>query len=336
MIHAQLLTLAFLALPAASAAPTDPISGSWKGLLNGFYPLEAILTLKGNKVTGVTRFAKIDFPVTGTFNAQKNLVTYTFVFANKTSTVNLSLKGNTLSGTSKNKTNVKGDTMTMTRVSSTTATGMSTTGKAEPYIMTGTVRDEKGKSIADVEVFADHTAFYNMNALGKTDAQGRYRIALAHQPGTWNAGAYLRQQFGGEPVEVRLSPDDDTPFDGSKGAVRNFTYKASDAPVGKVYTSIAHSNVELDYDTLEFTFTPDGPNAAGSTAPLTRKFVFGSGVPNVPLGRYKVSATQVLNGVKQQLLLSSRLQKEASTDVLAAFTHDSHYGETLELFLSNP
>ncbi|THF70910.1 hypothetical protein E7T06_04950 [Deinococcus sp. Arct2-2] len=334
MTHVRLLALTLLALPAASAAPLDPVSGSWKGLLNGFAPLEASLTLKGNRVTGVTHFAKMDFPVTGSFNAQKNLVTYTFKWVDgKTATVNLKLGGNTLSGTYQVHTNSKENIMTLTRVSSTAA---SAPGKAGPYVMTGVVRDEKGKPLAGVEVFADHTAFYNMNALGKTDAQGRYRIALAHQPGTWNAGAYLRGEVGRQLFEVRLSPDDDTPFDGSKGAVRNFTYKASDAPGGKVYTSIAHSNVELDYDSLEFTFTPDGPNATGSTRPFTRKFVVGSGVQNVPLGRYRVSATQVLNGVRQQLLLSSRLQKEASTNVRAAFTHDSHYGETLELFLNNP
>ncbi|MBB5363829.1 hypothetical protein [Deinococcus humi] len=337
MMYVRLLALALLIQPVATATSADPISGSWQGLLDGFYPLEATLTLKGNKVTGVTHFAKMDFPLTGTFDTKKNIVTYTFKWVDgKTATVNLKLGGNTLSGTYQVHTASKDNTMSMTRVSLVTGTTANAAGKAGPYVMTGMVRDEKGKPIAGVQVFADHTAYYNMNALGTTDAQGRYRIALAHQPGTWAAGAYLRQSFGGEPVEVRLSPDDDTAFDGSLGAVRNFTYKASDAPSGKVYTSIAHSNVELDYDSLEFTFTPDGPNAAGTTAPFTRKFVFGSGVQNVPLGGYRVSATQVLNGVRQQLLLSSRSQKEASTSVRAAFTHDTHYGETLELFLSNP
>ena len=51
----------------------------------------------------------------------------------------------------------------------------------------------------------------------------------------------------------------------------------------------------------------------------------GSGVPNVPLGRYRVSATQVLNGVNQQLLLSSRQQKNEAPSVLADFTDDSHF-----------
>ncbi|MBZ9749886.1 hypothetical protein K7W42_03305 [Deinococcus sp. HMF7604] len=346
MTYARLLAVAFFALPAALPAlstgtgvafaattPASPLSGAWKGKIDGLYDVEVSLTLQGTRVTGLTRFAQKDFPVSGTWDAARNLVTYSFkYFDGRTNTVKATLKGNTLNGAytwSKGKPG----TMTLTRVASGTAAG---SDKAAAYVMTGTVRNDKGNPIAGVEVFADHTAFYNMNAVGKTDAQGRYRIPLAQQPGTWNAGAYLRGEVGGQPFEVRLSPDNDTPFDGSKGAVRDFTYKASNAPSGKVYTYLSHSNVEVDYDQLEFTFTPDGPNAAGSTAPFSVKNKPGYGMPDVPLGRYKVSATQVLNGVKQPLLLSSRGQQKASLIVLAAFTYDSHYGQTLELFLENP
>ncbi|MFC4454247.1 carboxypeptidase regulatory-like domain-containing protein [Deinococcus sonorensis] len=210
-------------------------------------------------------------------------------------------------------------------------------GSASAYVMTGTVRTEAGAPIAGVQVFADHTAYYNMNALGTTDAQGHYRIPLAHQPGTWNAGAYMQLKVAGESYEVRLSPDLDTPFDGSQGAVRNFTFKASDAPSGKVNIYLAHSNVELDYDTLEYTFTPDGPNVLGDTAPITRKVVFGYGIKNVPIGRYKVSATQMLNGVKQQMRLRSVDQPEFVPSVLAQFHDDGdRYGVTMELYIANP
>ncbi|MBZ9749896.1 carboxypeptidase-like regulatory domain-containing protein [Deinococcus sp. HMF7604] len=210
-------------------------------------------------------------------------------------------------------------------------------GAVSAWTMTGTVKTEAGEPLAGVRVFADHTAFYNMNAEGVTDAQGRYTVALAHQPGSWAAGAYMNLKVGEQTFEARLKPNDDTSFDGSKGAVRDFTFKASDAPAGKVNTYIAHSNVELDYDTLVFTFTPDGPNVMGSTAPFTRPFVDGYGVQNVPLGRYRVSAVHVLNGTRQQLLLSSDDQEEFATSVLALF-HDNHdrYGITMELSLKNP
>ncbi|WP_019012107.1 hypothetical protein [Deinococcus aquatilis] len=210
-------------------------------------------------------------------------------------------------------------------------------GTFTPYVMNGTVRTEAGEPLAGVEVFADHTAFYNMNALGKTDTQGRYRIALAHQPGTWAAGGYLRLSFGGQTYEVRLSPDNDTPFDGAQGAVRDFTLSADDLPSGKVNPYVAHSAVELDYDSLEFTFTPDGPNIMGSTTPFTRPFTDGSGVLDVPIGRYFVSATHLLNGVKEQFLLSSADQKTFAPRVLAMFHNEGdRYGNTMELYLKNP
>ncbi|BDP43989.1 hypothetical protein DAETH_39580 (plasmid) [Deinococcus aetherius] len=309
---------------AALAAPASTLGGAWKGKLDGFYELDAKFTVQGNSVTGVLRFAKMDFPLRGIWDNAKNLVTFKYTYAKEIHTVKATLRGSTLTG------------FDISPKGKQTAVSLTRVTTAGAYVMTGTVRDEKGNPIAGVEVFADHTAYYDMNAVGKTDAQGRYTITLAHQPGTWNAGAYLRGEAGGQPFEVRLSPDNDTPFDGSKGAVRDFTYKASTGATGKVYTTVAHSAVELDYETLEFTFTPDGPNAAGSTAPFNRKFVMGSGVPDIPLGRYRVSATQVLNGVRQQLLLSSRLQKNEATSVLAEFTDDSHYGKTLELFLKNP
>lgn len=210
-------------------------------------------------------------------------------------------------------------------------------GTSAPYTMSGSVKTESGAPLAGVEVFADHTAYYNMNALGTTDAQGRYRIALAHQPGSWAAGAYLKLKLGAERFEVRLAPDNDVPFDGSKGAVRNFTLKASDLPRGTVNTYAAHSDVELDYASLSFTFTPDGPNILGSTAPFKRPYVDGSGVQNVPLGRYRVSATQRRGGVTEQLLLSSADQKSFASSVTAAF-HDAgdRYGPTMELYLKNP
>lgn len=101
--------------------------------------------------------------------------------------------------------------------------------------------------------------------------------------------------------------------------------------------SLAHSNVELDYDSLEYTFTPDGPNVTGSVTPITRKVVFGSGIQDVPLGRYRVGATQVLNGVRQQLLLRPVDQPEFAPSVLALFHDDGdRSGITMELSIKNP
>lgn len=67
--------------------------------------------------------------------------------------------------------------------------------QATPYIMTGVVKNSAGQPLSGVEVFADNTLslYHNMNALGTTDAQGRYRIELPCEVGTWRPGAYVQR-----------------------------------------------------------------------------------------------------------------------------------------------
>ncbi|GGO31815.1 carboxypeptidase-like regulatory domain-containing protein [Deinococcus humi] len=203
------------------------------------------------------------------------------------------------------------------------------------YTVTGRILTEAGQPLAGVQVTASHTVSYTYGS-GVTDAQGRYRIALAQQLGSWNVSATMTLTFGGEDFEVRLAPEDDNPFAGAHGAVRDFVYRAKDAPKGKVFDYIDNSNVEIDYNTMEVTFTPDGPNSAHSTAPFMVKYPFGYGLPDIPLGQYKVTATHVRNGVKEQLLIATRDNPNYLPQAVARFLNDSHYGPNMELFWKNP
>lgn len=203
------------------------------------------------------------------------------------------------------------------------------------YTVTGRILTEDGEPLAGVEVTASHTVTVSYGT-AKTDAQGRYRVALPQQLGSWDISASMTLTFGGEDFEVRLAPEIDTPFAGSQGAVRDFVYRAKDAPKGKVFAYIDDSDVEIDYSTLEVTFTPDGPNAARSTEAFTVQYPFGYGLPDIPLGQYYVTASQVRGGVKEQLLIATRDNPNHSARALARFLPDSHYGPTLELFWKNP
>lgn len=202
------------------------------------------------------------------------------------------------------------------------------------YIVTGRIITEGGQPLAGVQVTAMHTVSYTYSS-AVTDAQGRYRLTLPQQLGSWAVGASMTLTFDGQDFDVPLSPEDDTPFAGSQGAVRDFVYRAGDAPKGKVLDYIDNSNVDIDYSTLEVTFTPDGPNAAGSTEAFTVKYPFGSGLPDLPLGQYSVTASQMRGGVKEQLLIATRDNPNYSARALARFLPDSHYGPTLELFWKN-
>ncbi|GAA3829169.1 carboxypeptidase-like regulatory domain-containing protein [Deinococcus aetherius] len=203
------------------------------------------------------------------------------------------------------------------------------------YTVTGRILTEDGEPLAGVEVTASHTVTVSYGT-AKTDAQGRYNIALPQQLGSWDISASMTLTFGGEDFQVRLAPEIDTPFAGSQGAVRDFVYRAGDAPKGKVFASIGNSDVEIDYSTLEVTFTPDGPNAARSTEAFTVQYPFGFGLPDIPLGQYHVTASHVRGGAREQLLIATRDNPSYVTRALARFLPDSHYGPTLELFWKNP
>ncbi|WP_019587835.1 carboxypeptidase-like regulatory domain-containing protein [Deinococcus apachensis] len=203
------------------------------------------------------------------------------------------------------------------------------------YTVTGRVLTEAGEPLAGVEVTASHTVSYTYGS-AKTDAQGRYHIALPHTLGSWDVGASMTLTFGGQNFDVRLSPEDDHPFAGSQGAVRDFVYRAEDTPKGKVLDYIDNSNVEIDYSTLEVTFTPDGPNAAKNTETVTVKYPYGYGLPDLPLGQYYVTASHRRGGVNEQLLIATRDNPNYAARALARFLPDSHYGPTLELFWKNP
>ncbi|MFC6663357.1 hypothetical protein [Deinococcus multiflagellatus] len=71
------------------------------------------------------------------------------------------------------------------------------------------------------------------------------------------------------------------------------TFDAGKKP-HKAETNAAYSAVEVAYDTL--VFTPDGPNTARSTAPLTWRSTAGFGMPRIPLARNRIRAPQGLNG----------------------------------------
>ncbi|MFC6663355.1 carboxypeptidase-like regulatory domain-containing protein [Deinococcus multiflagellatus] len=203
------------------------------------------------------------------------------------------------------------------------------------YTVTGRILTESGQPLAGVEVTATHTVSYTYGT-AKTDAQGRYTIALPQQLGSWDVVAYRALTACGQTFEVRLAPEVDTPFAGAQGAVRDFVYRKENAPRGKVYDYIDNSDVEIDYSTLEVTFTPDGPNAAGSTEAFTVKYPFGYGLPDMPLGAYFVTASHQRGGQKEGLLIKTRDNPTYAPRVRGCFLPDSHYGPTLELFWKNP
>ena len=167
--------------------------------------------------------------------------------------------------------------------------------------VTGTVVDAAGRPLAGVQVFADNTLFYNTNAIGVTDAQGRYRIDVRQPIGTWHMTAQLTRTFAGRSYRFYLHPDVDTPFPGVDGAVRNFDWRLSGQTAdggffgGPVYTHIDPrgwmADDEVEIEDIELTFTPVGPLVDGSTGAVHTIRLGGPAADKyVPIGKYRVTA----------------------------------------------
>lgn len=201
--------------------------------------------------------------------------------------------------------------------------------------MTGRVTAEWGEPLAGVEVYVEHTETRSY-AKGVTDAQGRYAIPIPQEPGLWSAVAYRVMTYSGRDIPVYLFPQDRTPFPAAQGAIRDFVFRVEDAPKGTVIDEIDSLDVEIDYDTLEVTFTPDGRNAANSTEPFTVKYRFGYGLPSVPLGEYFVTATQERGGRREPMLIATRDDPTYVLRAHARFQPDTIHVLAMELFWNNP
>lgn len=174
-------------------------------------------------------------------------------------------------------------------------------------VVTGSVVDTRGNPLAGVQVIADNTLFYNTNAVGVTDAQGRYRIDVGQPVGTWHMTAHLRREFEGRTYDLSLHPDNDAPFAGTEGAVRNFRWRLTGARAdglgfygGTVQFLVDPQGWAADahQTDVELTFTPVGPLIDGSTGQtLTLRANQGLfTIRDVPLGKYAITARYAPEG----------------------------------------
>lgn len=165
---------------------------------------------------------------------------------------------------------------------------------AEPWVVKGRVVDEQGRPVARAKILADNELLYNSYASGTTGPDGRYRIQLPHVHVTWNAGGRANRVVAGEKIETTLSPDNDDSFAGNTGAVRNFTLRAAgERPDGGHYGAsvVIYSEPGSIFDTVgvQVKFEPlDGRPAFTGVVKNTGD---GNAVPDVPVDRYRISAT---------------------------------------------
>ncbi|WP_169807679.1 carboxypeptidase-like regulatory domain-containing protein [Herbidospora mongoliensis] len=178
-------------------------------------------------------------------------------------------------------------------------------GTIEPGVLRGRVVDAAGKPIKGAEIVADNQLLYNSNAVVRTDGDGFYRVDT-NVATTFHATATVTSEYNGQEYTLSLAPDDDGPFAGPSGAIRNFTWKLTGKQAdglgfygGKVLfyldsTDPLNPDAFLEDEKVRLTLTPDGPLIDGSEGPpivgMATRNGDGSGLEDVPISRYRITA----------------------------------------------
>ncbi|WP_067179943.1 carboxypeptidase-like regulatory domain-containing protein [Microtetraspora niveoalba] len=204
-------------------------------------------------------------------------------------------------------------------------------GEIEPGVLKGRVVDAEGGPVAGALIAADNQMVYNSNLIVPTDADGFYRVET---PGsfTFHATGTVTRRLDGREYVMDLEPDDDNPYAGPEGAIRNFTWRLAGTKPGDrghyggavlFYLNAAdpgNPEVFLEDEKVTLTLTPQGPLIDGSTGRTitarAERTPDGSGLPSVPIGRYRITASYE----DRQLRVRSRGDEEYAREVVADFT----------------
>lgn len=180
----------------------------------------------------------------------------------------------------------------------------------EAGFVKGRLVNAQGQPIAGATVYAGHQTYYNTNVAVVTDADGYYKLDIDQPGGTWSVHAQLTRPYNGTTYTFYVYADEATPISGTSGAIRNLTWKLSGAipgtDNGKYGAKVAYydnSSIYIRGEEIELTLVPQGPLADGSTggtitARATASFAMtgttiGSGLDDVPMGRYRIAARYV-------------------------------------------
>lgn len=175
----------------------------------------------------------------------------------------------------------------------------------EPGWVQGRVVDEAGNPVVGAEMAADNQLLYDSNSVTTTDADGFYR-APTDVAATFHMSGKVTRELNGRTYAMDLAPEDDSPFSGPDGAIRNFTWKLTGEQPGDLghYGSLLVYYLDLtdpqdqdafpDEENVRLTLVPQGKLIDGSEGRTIerqgRRTADGPAVEDVPLGRYRITA----------------------------------------------
>lgn len=205
-------------------------------------------------------------------------------------------------------------------------------------IVSGKVIDPSGKPLAGVKIYAGHDTYYNTNVLTVSNEKGEYQLDLRGQPaGTWSIHGDVVKNYNQQTYRFRLDPENSDPVTTSDGGVRNLAWKlkglipgsAQDNRLGGYITMMQEGVEYLPLNEIEFKLEPIGTLVDGSQGEimvqraeqfptnLTGLYNY-EGLRDIPVGRYKITATHRPAGGKVYKLKLARRYAPAYTESITA------------------
>jgi hypothetical protein len=214
--------------------------------------------------------------------------------------------------------------------------------KTQSGFVTGKATDSQGKPLANVEVLADNTLAGGSTIGTLTDAQGNYRIRLENLA-TWYVKGLAFLNYNGGQYAMRMHVEKAITFTRDEGAVQNMVLKAAGERTG-MYGDDGYYGAKItvmpdmtgdfyDAENAEITFEPVGPLIDGSVGKTLKRQSDGIYIYDVPIGKYKISATYKPTGKPMLLRTGFGGSKAYTRSVTTLFdpTHQNSDRYVLEL-----
>ncbi|CCH03126.1 hypothetical protein FAES_5127 [Fibrella aestuarina BUZ 2] len=214
------------------------------------------------------------------------------------------------------------------------------TSTAEKGVVKGRVVDNQGKPVANAEIIASSTDYYNKTTTAYTDANGTYRLQLPTgvAEGSYSASGTVTIKYHGKNVKMALYEENTRVFSAYDGAVRNFVFRltgkrtADDdetaTPLGGS-VQVHHQVDNVVWENLELTLEPVGPLVDGSTGQTIIRTMPAHDyyLRDIPVGQYKITARDKVTGQQLGVTIKDSFN-DYSPSVTALFTEANFVGDT--------
>ncbi|GAB4037071.1 carboxypeptidase-like regulatory domain-containing protein [Spirosoma gilvum] len=190
-------------------------------------------------------------------------------------------------------------------------------------VVSGRAIDSQGNPIANAEVVVNNTQFYNSNIVGRTDANGNYKLQVT--PGSWYMRASVKSTYNGKTCQFDLAPDNTKAFAGSDGAICNFTWKLSGTRTGEFgdegyyggMVAVMRASFDFEMEDVELTLSPvrlvDGSAGRAIKQKLSALAGGDDGLDDIPVGQYTITARHAPTGKSMRVRVRNANQAYASS-----------------------